>query len=144
MSEATRAAARVVEAFEAGRFSSPCFRHRQHVRLAWAYLRLHPPAEALLRLSRGLRDFAARHGQPHRYHETVTWAYSALIAEALELGGRALSWEKFAAAHPGLLRWPDGAVGAYYSPELLATERAHRTFVLPDRVPPPDRPATLS
>src|SRR5262249_61516758 len=68
-----------VAAFEAGTLPNEAFHHRDHVRLAWLYLRELPPAQALTRFTEGLRRFAAVHGKPGLYHETITWAYLLLI-----------------------------------------------------------------
>jgi hypothetical protein len=118
--------------FDAGRMPPGGFRHADHVRVAWVYLRRHPPAQALDRFRAGLRRFAEAQGAAQLYHETITTAYLLLIHERLAASGRALSWEAFAAANPDLLAWKPSILDRYYRPETLASDRAKREFVAPD------------
>src|SRR5262249_50944733 len=60
------------------------FRHREHIRLAFALLARHGDfADAAVEFRRLLRAFAAHHGVPERYHETITWAYLAIVHERM-------------------------------------------------------------
>jgi hypothetical protein len=120
--------------FEEGTLPAAEFHHRDHVRLAWVYLRSAPPIEALARFGEGLRKLAARHGKPDLYHETITWAYLLLIRERMErrTAGSLDSWEEFAETNPDLLTWKPSVLASYYRPETLGSELARRVFVLPD------------
>src|SRR5262249_35951255 len=93
-----------LDAFESGALPEGAFRHRDHVRLAWLYLRRLPPAAALARFSDGLRRFAASLGKSGLYHETITWAFLLLIRERMERGGEE-RWTEFARRNPDLLSW---------------------------------------
>jgi hypothetical protein len=124
-----------VAAFEAGALSNEGFHHRDHVRLAWLYLKELPPAEALTRFTEGLQRFAEAHGKPGLYHETITWAYLLLIRERMaRSAGEEGSFEAFAAAHPDLLTWKPSILASYYREETLGSELARQVFLLPDRV----------
>lgn len=107
------------------------FHHRDHVRLAWLYLRRSTALEALTSFSEGLRRFARANGHDGLYHETITWAYLLLIHERME--GNNENWEEFAARNPDLLTWKPSILDSYYRPETLMSERARRVFVMPDR-----------
>jgi hypothetical protein len=120
-----------VRSFEDGSLPNAAFHHRDHVRLAWLYLRRHPPLEALARFADGLRRFATANGHPGLYHETITWAYLLLIHERMARGG-APTWEEFAAGNPDLLTWKPSILDRYYRPETLGSELARRVFVMPD------------
>ena len=120
-----------LSAFESGRLES--FHHRDHVRLAWIYLREESGPAALERFSGALRRFAAAAGKPGLYHETITWAYLLLIHERMARAV-ASSWNEFAAANPDLLAWKPSVLDRYYRPETLASDLARGTFVMPDRV----------
>jgi hypothetical protein len=122
--------AELIRAFEAGRLAG--FHHREHVRLAWAYLRERPLLEALPRFVEGLRRFAAAHGVPEKYHATVTWAYLLLIHERMRGAPGMGRFDAFAAANPDLLVWKPSVLERYYRRETLDSERARGTFVLPD------------
>jgi hypothetical protein len=117
----------LVAAFEAGEAPESGFHHSDHVRVAWWYLRRHGLHEALPLFSEALKRFALAQGKPNLYHETITTAYVLLINERLD-GDRSMTWDEFARRHADLL-----TLDRYYLPETLASERARRTFVLPDR-----------
>jgi hypothetical protein len=124
----------LIREFEAGREPAGGFHHRQHVRVAWWYVKRHPLPEALSRFIDGLKRFAAALGTPELYHETITVAFVLLINERLDETGRAATWEEFAGAHPDLLAWKPSILDRYYRAETLASSRAKRVFVMPDRL----------
>ena len=119
--------------FEDGSLPASSFHHRDHVRVAWLYLKAEPPLSALARFAEGLRRFAAAHGQARLYHETTTWAYLLLIRERMERAGAGATWEEFAERNPDLLSWKPSILDRYYRPETLGSEVARRVFVMPDR-----------
>ena len=125
---------RLLEGFETASLPEGAFRHREHVRVAWLYLRELPPAAALGRFSAGLKRFAAAKGKPGLYHETITWAYLVLIRERMERDGRGETWSEFAMRNPDLLTWKPSILDAYYKEETLKSDLARRVFVLPDRL----------
>ena len=59
-----------------------------------------------------------------------------LISERLDEAGAAstLPWPAFAERHADLLAWNPSILERYYRPETLWSERARRTFVMPDRL----------
>ena len=121
-----------LERFVRGEIAATSFPHREHVRMAFEMLRRHDFAETVLQFSRALRAMAQQAGKPQAFHQTLTIAFLSLIAERLEEG----SWEDFAAFardNPELL--DKGALARWYRPERLASERARRTFVLPEPAP---------
>lgn len=130
----------LIDEFEAGRAPVGGFHHREHVRVAWCYLRTHPLPEALGRFCRGLRHFAEAQGAPGLYHETITVAYLLVINERLH-GCESLDWSAFAEANLDLLAWKPSMLDRLYTPATLASERARRVFVMPDRPMLPTGPA---
>ena len=125
--------AALVRLFEAGESPPGGFHHRDHVRVAWWYLRDCQLPEALARFVTGLQRFAAAQGKPDLFHETITTAYLLLINERLA-DGRDLVWDEFAARNPDLLTWKPSILARYYREETLSSPRAKRTFVMPDRL----------
>jgi hypothetical protein len=121
-----------VTAFEACAIASGDFRHDDHVRLAWIYLRRHPLMEAIERFTASLQRFAAHHGVPGLYHETITWAYLLLINERMQRDGAPETWESFRAVNGDLFVRRPSILERYYSPETLGSDLARRIFVLPD------------
>jgi len=123
----------LVSYFEAGTDPPDGFHHAEHVRVAWWYARRHPWVAALARFQAALRRFAEARGKPERYHETITIAFMALVAERLDATGADLDWDGFATRNTDLLAWSPSVLDRYYHPETLASDRARRVFVLPDR-----------
>ena len=123
----------LMRSFEAGDVPAGGFHHEQHVRVAWNYVTRHPLPEALERFTSGLRRFAAARGTPALYHEKITVAFVLLINERVgdAAGGR---WEDFASAHADLLEWNPSILDRYYTKKTLWSDRARRTFVMPDRL----------
>ncbi len=124
----------LVAAFEAGHEPAGGFHHREHVRVAWYYLQRHALPDALVRFSTALRRFAVAQGKPGLYHETITTAYLLLINERLDGPGRGMAWDAFADGNPDLLSSQPSVLERYYHKETLTSDRARRTFVLPDRL----------
>ena len=120
-----------IEAFESGGVPDGGFHHRDHVRLAWSYLREIPLTEAMGRFAESLRRFAARHGKSNLYHETITCAFLILVHERMQRTPDA-SWEEFSRLHADLLCWKPSILDRYYHRETLASDFARRVFVLPD------------
>jgi hypothetical protein len=126
----------LVERLEAGTLPESCFRHTEHVRAAWVYLRRHPFLDAVARFRAALREFAGRLGKADRFHETITWAYLVLIHERLHRSEHQQSWEQFAAANTDLLDWNRSVLTRYYRAETLRSALARRVFLLPDNLQP--------
>ena len=89
-----------------------------------------------MRFSNALRAFATAQGKPGLYHETITTAYVLLINERLDDRARELSWNDFAALNPDLFAWKPSILDRYYRPDTLKSDKARRTFVMPDRLGP--------
>ena len=123
----------LVAAFESTELDGEAFTHVEHVRVAWHYLRTLSLGEAIDRCRGGIRRFAATKGAAGKYHDTVTVAFMLVIHERLD-GARHLSWTAFAAANADLFGKPS-VLSRYYSEELLRSDRARRSFVMPDRLP---------
>jgi hypothetical protein len=127
---------RLVRTFEAAELPEGGFHHADHVRVAWRYLQRLALGEAMARFTVALKRFAAARGKPELYHDTITVAYMLLINERLEAVGRGASWDDFARRNADLLAWRPSALDRYYTSDTLWSERARRSFVMPDRLSP--------
>ena len=109
------------------------FHHEQHVEVAWLFVRRHGMPAALSEFTTAIKRFADAKGANGLYHQTITWAFLFLIADRQ---GRCPveSWPEFMAANPDLLTWKPSILERYYSRELLASDLARRTFLMPDRL----------
>ena len=119
-----------VAAFEDCTLPNTLFRHREHLRLAWLYLRDLPYAEAAVRMEESIRRYAAHHGAAEKYHHTVTLFWMRLVAAARDETPGASTFEAFIAAHPHLL--DKEILGRFYSAQRLAGDQARRGWVEPD------------
>jgi hypothetical protein len=123
----------LIRCFEAAEDPPGGFHHHEHVRVAWWYVRQVPLLTALERFRRGLVRFAEARGASTKYHETITIAFLLLVHERAHHAPEE-SWDQFAARSADLLAWNPSILDRYYHPETLASERARRSFVWPDRV----------
>ena len=125
----------LVSAFEAQIVPEGGFHHAQHVRVAWYDPRNRALLDALDRFQSRLRAFAVAQGKPDLYHETITMAYVLLINERLQQDGAGEEdWQAFAVRNADLLSWKPSILQRYYRDETLWSDRARRTFVMPDRL----------
>ena len=116
-----------IAAFETCTLPSDAFSHRQHVRLAWLYLREAPLLAALPRFIESLKRYAESLGASAKYHETITYAFMFLIHERMSRAD-ADTFDEFAEENPDLF---GPILERYYSRETLASELAKATFVMP-------------
>ena len=127
-----------ISAFEAAAIASDRWMHRDHVRMAFLYLRDHPFGQALARIRSGIlalnRANGGRNTATAGYHETVTVAWALLIADAIDQS-RAQAHlladsGSFLALHPYLLA--KDALRAHYSSDRIMSIEARVAFVQPD------------
>lgn len=120
-------------AFEQGTLDPASFHHRDHLYVAWCYLRSLPLEEVVPRYSRCLRAFASRAGAERKYHATMTWAFLAVLDDAMKTSA-APTFDALVVEHPELL--DRRVLERFYSRSELESPRARERFVLPNRAPP--------
>src|ERR1700685_41060 len=123
-----------MEAFEKCALPNGSFHHKEHVKMAFLYLKKFAPLEALGRFSSGLARFATAHGKPDLYNETITWAFFLLIRERIARANSPQTGAKFSASNADLLRWNESILKKYYRPETLASTLAKSVFLFPDNL----------
>jgi hypothetical protein len=121
-------------AFEQGTLEPASFRHRDHLYVAWCYLRALPLEEVVPRYTRGLRALAIRAGAASKYHATMTWAFLAVLDDAMKTSA-AVTFHELVSERPDLL--DRRALERFYSRAELESPRARERFVLPSRAPLP-------
>jgi len=94
-----------------------------------------PLDRVIPRFARALRRFAAHHNAPDLYHETITRAFLVAIDERVRSSASLARWCEFRDRHPELLEDFRLFLERHYSPEILSSELAKRSFVPPDREP---------
>ena len=123
----------LVRTFEEMTVDPAQFRHRQHLYVAWCYLRELPLEDALARYVRHLKRLTIALGVPDKFHATMTWTYLVILDRAMRDSPSA-TFDELLACHPGLLDHRAGAIHAHYDRAELDTDEARRHFVLPRRV----------
>ncbi|MGD2102461.1 MAG: hypothetical protein PVG83_09525 [Acidimicrobiia bacterium] len=120
----------LVNDFEAGTIDNSTFTHADHVYVIWSLIHTHGPLEAIRRFETSLKRITREAGRPDKYNATITYALGFLTAERID-EDPSLGWGDFADRNPDLLEWPNQQLSRIYSDEVLHTEQARRTFLLP-------------
>lgn len=119
--------AEFLAAFHACSLPPACFRHADHLRLAWLHLHQHPLEVAIGNVRNGIKAYATHLGRPEFYHETITMAWTRLVASHNE----ATFYEFLRLNEP---RLNGGLLHRFWSPELLRSESARKEWIAPDRM----------
>ena len=123
-------------AFEAGAFAPADFSHREHIRLAYAYLAESDLDLALERMRAALVGFLCVHGLPaSKYHATLTRAWLLGVSHFMHRTPRSSSADDFIARNPALL--DTRIMLTHYSADLLFSDEARAEFVEPNLDPIP-------
>jgi hypothetical protein len=114
------------------------FHHRDHIKVAYLYLRRHPLEDAITKVRTGLQALAVAWGAPvddleKGYHETMTQAWVRLVNLRLTARAAAESADAFCDQQPQLML--KNLLQSFYSRERLFTWEAKRDFVEPDLAP---------
>ncbi len=110
------------------------FGHREHLELAWTYLRLYPIDEATEAMVAAIRHVAGRHAAQDRYHETITRTWLQFVAVHAQRCGTD-SFDEFLERNPDLL--DRKLIEHFYSRELIRSDSARATWTVPDLRPLP-------
>jgi hypothetical protein len=124
-----------VRAFEAGEYPAEKFRHADHIRLAWIYIRRYGMEGAEERIRASIRNFATSVGHVPKYHETMTRAWLRLVYAAYAATPEITEYVAFVSQHPSLL--DKNALTPFYSPQVLASNEARYNWIPPDLKPLP-------
>jgi hypothetical protein len=124
----------LVEQFEKATLPADLFRHEDHLRAAFHYLREYPLLHVLERFPAALLRFATANGKSGLYHQTITWVLLLLIHERMHRTQDKQTWEQFAAANKDLLNWKENVLAKYYRKETLASDLSRAVFLLPDKL----------
>ena len=124
----------LVRDFESGTLPGAAWDHAAHLSVALWYLRLHPRAEAVGLIRRGILRHNERQGNRDGYHETITLAWAAVVEGFLATHDSGQSLAELAGALVEACG-DRGYLSRFYSPEVLRSDGARRTWVPPDRAP---------
>ncbi len=125
--------------FEACAFPATQWRHRDHLKLAYLYLRRHGLDGASEKVPAGIKALNAAHKTPEAldrgYHQTITLAWLHLVHTTLQEYGPAETADAFLDSQPQLLE--KKILRLFYSRDLLMSWQAKAQFVEPDLAPLP-------
>ena len=125
-----------LRAFEDLSFPADQFHHREHIRVAWLYLKSSDATRAAERMTAGIRRFANHDGATQKYHHTLTLGWMRLVAAALVETPEDHSFPQFFAEHAELA--DKDLLKKHYSPDLLQSNAAREGWVEPDLQPLPN------
>ena len=122
-------------AFERGEIPNDAFHHRDHLSLAWIYLRELEPDAAAVRVTDGIRRYAEYHAAGARYHETLSRAWVRIVALAVAETPGAGAFDELLSLRPHLL---DKKLPLkHYSAATLWGKIARERWIEPDLQPFP-------
>lgn len=124
-----------LESFTACTLGKECFKHRDHLRAAWLFLRRHRQFEAIDLFVQALRTFTQHHGAERLFHATTTGALMVIMHERM-VRNPGETFDAFLLDNQDLLVNAKGVIERHYPREFLDTDLARRVFLLP----PPVRP----
>ena len=113
-------------AFRSCQLPKELFHNLDHFRLAWLHIHRESLPEAEAHVRDGIQSFAEHLGATGKYHETITIAWLRLLATHRET-----TFAEFILQNEAKLNLD--TLHRFWSPELLASERARREWVSPDR-----------
>lgn len=113
--------------------------HKQHIKVAYLYLRRFPFETAMVRMREGVKAFNAAKKTPEAidrgYHETMTQAWMRLVHFTLCEYGPAADAEAFFEQSPQLQQAK--ILRFFYTKERFTSPEAKAGFVEPDIIPFP-------
>ncbi|MDQ6654667.1 MAG: hypothetical protein M3Y80_02485 [Verrucomicrobiota bacterium] len=122
--------------FEACRVTAAEFGHRQHLRLAYSYLALHPFETAAEKTEAGLRRLLEHLGAPpEKYHCTQTHAWLRAVQHFMRKASSPSSFDDFLASAGALS--DQRIMETHYTPARLFSDEARVALLPPDRSPFP-------
>jgi hypothetical protein len=119
--------AEFLAAFHACSLPPSCFRHADHLRLAWLHVHQHPLEIAVNSVRNGIQAYAEHLGRPEIYHETLTVAWVRLTASHDEP-----TFDEFLRLNEHRLNGE--LLHRFWSPERLQSNLARREWLTPDRM----------
>jgi hypothetical protein len=125
-----------IVSFESCTLPKEQWRHREHVRMAWIYLKTYSFSEALERARVGIQRYNHCTGVARGYRETETCFFMRYIASRISESG-AGSFEEFCCSAPELFDGANAPRKRFYSDELWRSPGTWDSFVEPDLQPLP-------
>lgn len=124
-----------IRMFESRVLPNSAFHHRDHLRLAWLYLRRDGAEVGARQVLDGIRRFAVAHGAAHLFHETLTRFWVRLIHHVTATFPEVDQFDDLLSRFPPLT--DKTIIYRHYRPETLDSAEARRGWLEPDLLPLP-------
>jgi len=122
-----------LRAFEDCTISKNQWKHKDHLRMAWLYLKAEQNFESALQKIRiGIQRLNLSHGNDHGYHETVTQVFAIYILDTILNSDPKETFDDFSTANPWLYDGINPFRKRHYSDALWKSEEARHGFVSAD------------
>ncbi|PWT90064.1 MAG: hypothetical protein C5B54_07870 [Acidobacteria bacterium] len=118
-----------LEAFESATIPNGEFKHKDHIRVAYLYLKRDGFKEGTKRIIEGIQNFARSKNLPNLYHQTITLFWIQMVHQSISKR-QVEPYEAFLECNPALQR--KETIYEFYSPELLKSEEARTKWIKPD------------
>ena len=105
-----------------------CFRHANHVQVAFEVLGSHDFIDAIQIYCRGVQSMAEKAGVPDKFNVTITIAFLSLIAERMAASDDG-TFADFVERNPDLMS--KNVLAAWYAPDRLMFDGARTIFLMP-------------
>ena len=110
------------------------FNHLGHLRLAWLYLERYDVETAVQLVYSGIQVYATSLGASGKFHLTLTDALMRMMAQRRDMMLEK-EWHLFLLENKDLVEDALAVLDKHFSRELLFSEQARNTLVLPDKKP---------
>ncbi|HLX94796.1 MAG TPA: hypothetical protein VKU37_03550 [Verrucomicrobiae bacterium] len=126
--------------FESTAWPKAEWHHRQHIKVAYLYVRRYSLETAAIKIRENIKAYNAAHNVEdtllNGYHDTMTQAWLRLVHFTLCEYGPAENADAFFEQHPQLSQ--KQALRFFYSKERFTSPEAKAAFVPPDLAPLPE------
>ena len=110
------------------------FKHIDHLRLTWLYLRGHDVEKAAELVGSGVKAYATSLGADTKFHVTITDALVRIMAQRVaQLEKR--EWQLFLEQNSDLVDDALSVLAQHFTEDLLFSEAARTSLVQPDLKP---------
>ncbi len=106
------------------------FHHRDHIRMAWLYLRKFGYEIGSTKIKEGIQKFAAAKNQNTLYHETITQFWIRLLQHGIETKPQTTSFAEFFNSFSPLR--DSKSIFRHYTKDFLMSEVARSEWCDPD------------
>ena len=118
--------------FEACDIDASDFSHRDHLGVAFEFLRTYDFLNAAAKYSQCIKTIAIRAGATTKFNTTITIAFLSIVAERMESESHK-GFDEFLEHNPDLMS--RDLLAKWYSPERLGSDHARSQFLMPDVTP---------